>query len=134
MSDGTTHSASLGRRTFSEVDPASPSPTWFLLLPQRREKLCPHAFSSLTQADAHGSTAHPRAGKLPERHVSSAFWEVAAYILSLAAPVHFWYLGKTACALSQKESHLLFSQKYPNKATRHSLRCLTSLPCNLNLG
>ena len=80
-----------------------------------------------------GSTAHPRAGKLPERHVSSAFWEVAAHILSLAAPVHSWFLGKTARALSQKESHLLFSQKYPNKASRQTLRCLTSLPCNLNL-
>lgn len=53
---------------------------------------------------------------------------------SPAAPVHFWFLGKTAQALSQKESHLLFSQKYPNKATRQTLWCLTCLPCNLNLG
>lgn len=59
--------------TASEKDPASPSPSWLLLLPQQQVNLCPHAFFSLTKADAHCLAAQHRAGKLPKRHMGPAF-------------------------------------------------------------
>lgn len=79
------------------------------------------------------STAQHRTGKLPEWHVRSAFWAATASILSHSDPVHSECLGKPVYKLPQKENHLLFSKKYPNKETLQRLRCLTSLPCNLSL-
>lgn len=63
---------SLGGTT-SENDPASPSPSQLLPLPQQQVNLCPHTFSSLTKVDAHCLAAQHRAGKLPKQHMGPAF-------------------------------------------------------------